>query len=223
MWLFTVIRTLTAITRALQSICNCLACCVVITHLTMYTHYPSSTIILSIIQIQSSTWTTSVVIILCVCVSPPLMTDTDGLGCFACPEGENIFAEGLSLVILLCGLLTGHWSIPSITSLDLCYLSPEVIAASLSFGSLLSVTRDLAIVSFEIASLLKGTSPAFAKLLHTVVDWKAPYLVPASSLLRFNQSGQTLLQDARSKISPLLSSDLSVACKHQHPVFAVGV
>jgi len=36
------------------------------------------------------------------------MTDTDGLGCFACPEGENIFAEGLSLVILLCGLLTGH-------------------------------------------------------------------------------------------------------------------
>ena len=43
----------------------------------------------------------------CVCVCP-LMTDTDGLGCFACPEVENTFAEGLSLVILRCDLLTGH-------------------------------------------------------------------------------------------------------------------
>ena len=86
MWSFTVIRTLTAITRALQSICNCLACCVVITHLTMYTHYPSSTIILSIIQIQSSTWTTSVVIILCVCVSPPPYDRYRWFGLFCLPR-----------------------------------------------------------------------------------------------------------------------------------------
>jgi hypothetical protein len=46
----------------------------------------------------------------------------------------------------------------------------EVIPASLSFASLLSVTRNGTISSSETASLMKGNRPVFAKLLHTVVD-----------------------------------------------------
>jgi len=95
------------------------------------------------IRVQSSTWTTSIITILCFFSS--LYDGYDGMGCFVCPDRENTFAEGLFLVILRRVLLTGNWSISVMTSLDLCLLSPEVIPASLSFGSLLSMTRDGAI------------------------------------------------------------------------------
>jgi len=75
------------------------------------------------------------------------MMDMDSMGCFVCPDRENTFGEGLFLVILHHVLLTGNYSISLMTSLNLCLLSPEVIPVSLSFGSLLSVTRDGAIAS----------------------------------------------------------------------------
>jgi hypothetical protein len=39
---------------------------------------------------------------------PLFMTDTDGVGCVACPDGGNTCAEGLFLVILRRVLLTGN-------------------------------------------------------------------------------------------------------------------
>ena len=73
------------------------------------------------------------------CVILPLfMTDSDGVGRVAFPDVGNTCAEGLFLFILRRVLLTDNWSISSMTPLDLCVLSPEVIPASLSFASLLS-------------------------------------------------------------------------------------
>jgi hypothetical protein len=36
------------------------------------------------------------------------MVDTDSVGCFACPDGENTIEEGLFLAIVHCVLLTGN-------------------------------------------------------------------------------------------------------------------
>lgn len=151
---------------------NFLACCV-IPHATKWTLSNHVISFLSVIRIQSFTWTTSIIIILCPFFSL-FMMDMDGTGCFVCPDRENTFAEGCfwSSYVVFCSQKTEVYpwwhlwiyvyyhlkSFQSHCHLDLCFQWREVEQ----------------LLHLVIASLLKRNRPVFAKLLHTVADWKAP-------------------------------------------------
>ena len=130
-------------------------------------------IFFSVIRIQSSTWTTNIIIILCLffpslwwiwMVWVVLLAQTEKI-----PLQKDCF---WSAYVMFCSHATEAYPwwhlwiyvyyhqktfLPH-CHLDLCFQWQE--------------TEQL--LHLEIAALLKGNKPVFAKLLHTVADWKAP-------------------------------------------------